>query len=1115
MQQFLTSSYTPEGFQDFLYKTLKAQKIENLSPQDYQKSESPILSYTQIALPKTLKQDNDKKICFYAFEVKSIKAKMALHTEIKKIFLNTLFDAILAVFYEDSNPAQFRLSLITFGFDPQKAKRTVSNLKRQSFVLGENTNTRSAQEHLQRLHSVKSIEDLENIFAREPISTDFFKEIIKSFTDFAGSITFPTPQDDDHTRQFVLRMFSRILFCKFLEKKGVISLEIWDTRLSENYYHDVLKPLFFQTLNTQKDKRNYDLIDAKIQKLLQDIPYLNGGLFDPQPDDYAQVAHINTLKIPNDLFKQFFEILDRYHFAIDESTPIDQEVGLDPEMLGMVFENLLSVLFTDNKVDKLNSLRKKTGSYYTPREIVSYMVKSSILEHLKDKTNLDENKLKALVFDYFHEFKHEEILKIMSSLQDFKVLDPACGSGAFPMGMLQEICSILEILDPQAKAFFNLQSSSFKEENEGKDPTYIRKLSILQNNIYGVDIQPMATEISRLRCFLSLICEENKDHIAPLPNLEFKFITANSLHFLEPIHDKQTKIDNNVVKDYISRLQQVHSKYINVKQSDKQKLKDEFYEIYNSISSEDWLHNEQIQLAESFDPFKLSSQAKFFDSLLMFAIEKFDCIIGNPPYLSTKGTTNKKELKDSFGFSDDLYTHFFFMAKNFIAENGVIAYITPNTFWTIYTKRKLREMLLKHQITEIINSKNPFSDAMVNTCITLFLNKAPKEEMRFIDTLENFSSRKEYIIHQQVYQEADAFFIPTSYNLAIKDKFIPLLSPIYKRWWSRIETSEKIAQNKDMLDEYRKELKSGDITLMGLLTDGGQGLATANNGKFVGVKEGTKEALRTREARAEKLFAQEANLNLGLKSKKDAKVFLESKTEQEIRQIFDEAKEKFGRDTFGQGFLFRIVSQDEIADIEQLTQEEKEQGIDSLKYFVPYDKGDKDGNRWYLPTPYYIAWNKENVKQLQTDPKARWQGYKFFFNKGFCWSDINSTIYLKCRLNSAGVFDVKSMTLFSTNHLVSDKFLVALMCSSFLGMYLKTFINNTVSCQINDIRQFPIIIPTQTQLQEFEVLFDKAYASQLEKFEKGIDNSKYLSDLQVELDKKVEELYGISQIAKQ
>lgn len=807
MQQFLTSSYTPEGFQDFLYKTLKAQKIENLSPQDYKKSESPILSYTQIALPKTLKQDNDKKICFYAFEVKSIKAKMALHTEIKKIFLNTLFDAILAVFYEDSNPAQFRLSLITFGFDPQKAKRTVSNLKRQSFVLGENTNTRSAQEHLQRLHSVKSIEDLENIFAREPISTDFFKEIIKSFTDFAGSITFPTPQDDDHTRQFVLRMFSRILFCKFLEKKGVISLEIWDTRLSENYYHDVLKPLFFQTLNTQKDKRNYDLIDAKIQKLLQDIPYLNGGLFDPQPDDYAQVAHINTLKIPNELFKQFFEILDRYHFTIDESTPIDQEVGLDPEMLGMVFENLLSVLFTDNKVDKLNSLRKKTGSYYTPREIVSYMVKSSILEHLKDKTNLDETKLKALVFDYFHEFKHEEILKIMSSLQDFKVLDPACGSGAFPMGMLQEICSILEVLDPHAQAFITLQSPKFKEENKDKDPTYIRKLSILQNNIYGVDIQPMAIEISRLRCFLSLVCEEDKEHIAPLPNLEFKFVTANSLI-------PMPKNDNLLIHDAYATIKEVMEQYFI--SPNKEELQKKYKEAQKIIAKE----YKFSPLAE-YDPFNPQSVAGFFDGELMFETKEFDCVIGNPPYKQErKGIFNKKTYPYSEGKDigkQNLYKVFVEFAFNSIKTGGNLSLIVQSSLMADTSAKYTRKMLLtKTEIIQCIEfpkktSKTQdkvFKSVLQGTCIISSKKNIPNVIHKFDISTNNNKKSIQNLVFEKIEQISILELFKTNFEFPLIQQGEMVVIKKIKSIQSNIQTfSEKTLQG-NINTKYLKEIQA-------------------------------------------------------------------------------------------------------------------------------------------------------------------------------------------------------------------------------------------------------------------------------------------------------------------
>jgi len=176
---------------------------------------------------------------------------------------------------------------------------------------------------------------------------------------------------------------------------------------------------------------------------------------------------------------------------------------------------------------------------------------------------------------------------------------------------------------------------------------------------------------------------------------------------------------------------------------------------------------------------------------------------------------------------------------------------------------------------------------------------------------------------------------------------------------------------------------------MGLITEGGQGLATANNGKYIGVKEGTKWAENVKKQRPEKLLlAAEFCKQNNIKTKQEAEDCINKLNELEIRKLFDEIKEKYGRDIFGQGWLYRIVSDDEIADVDLLTDDDKLNGIIGNKTFVPYDKGDKDGNRWYAPTPYYIDWNRENVKALQTDPKARWQGYQFFFREGFCWKDI-------------------------------------------------------------------------------------------------------------------------------
>ncbi len=335
--------------------------------------------------------------------------------------------------------------------------------------------------HIRNLESIANLphsaidEYYQSILATlsiEKLNEAFFTEIKGHFLHFCESCTLPMENptetqkradstketDSNIKREFVLRLISRLLFCKFLEKKGLIDPKIWDCNLSEEYYHNVCEPLFFTTLNTKAEERDYGLLPEPITILLDSIPYLNGGLFSPQDCDFFTPknpnAYINTLKIPNDCFTKLFATFDNYHFTLSESTPLSQEVGLDPELLGMVFENLLSVLFTDNKKNA-KDLRKATGSYYTPREIVSYMCNASLYECLKERTGLDEQRLEQLVFEKRNHFNAEESGQILTTLESLKILDPACGSGAFPMGMLQEMLEIQEALIEEHSAWGN------------------------------------------------------------------------------------------------------------------------------------------------------------------------------------------------------------------------------------------------------------------------------------------------------------------------------------------------------------------------------------------------------------------------------------------------------------------------------------------------------------------------------------------------------------------------------------------------------------------------------------------------------------------------------------
>ena len=356
-----------------------------------------------------------------------------------------------------------------------------------------------------------------------------------------------------------------------------------------------------------------------------------------------------------------------------------------------------------------------------------------------------------------------------------------------------------------------------------------------------------------------------------------------------------------------------------------------------------------------------------------------------------------------------------------LCEGGCITYITPKTFWTTQTKRNLRDLLLANTLNYVFDTANPFEAVMVDTCITSAVKNKPAAEnlVRFMDGRKSLLQPERLTVAQSVYlnTQNSVIFKPSELNMRIYELYGEKVKALYDKWWDKIKTSREIEKNKRELEEYRASLKPGDVALLGCLTEGGQGLATANNGKYIAVRSTTKWAENIRVSRPKKLADFLARtpkaITAEMRRYPSYVAFLQSLSEAEIAELFDSLKEQYGRDIFGQGYLYKIVDDCEIADVDSLTNDEKENGIETTKpYYVPYDKGDKDGNRWYLETPFAIAWSKENVRFLKTDPKARYQGYTFYFREGFCWIDVNST-YLKARIKANGVFDVLSMSLFT------------------------------------------------------------------------------------------------------
>ena len=639
-----------------------------------------------------------------------------------------------------------------------------------------------------------------NALQLKEVNKQFYSIIAKFFDDLVKTIGNQGKNSED-AKQFSSRLLGRMLFIWFLRKMNIIHEEFGyfdlDDLSATEYYDKKIKLLFFNTLNTDIPNRIHSD---------HFTPYLNGGLFEPKDNDFVD----EMISFPENYFKQLFDKFSEFNFTTDESSADFEMIAVDPEMLGQVFENLLA----SQNEDTGQSARKSSGAFYTPRDIVAFICKESLREYLYSKV---ENKTFHQGIDLLIDYSDAEFLArkstsgadlwginsktvtqtILEALDNFKVIDPACGSGAFPMGMIQLLVRSYERL---LKSF---------------DP-YELKLSIIENNIFGVDIEPMAIEISRIRAWLTVIIDEpDKTNIKPLPNLDFKFVCANSLVSLSK--DDETIFDD---QDLDVKLSDIRQKYFNARvKSSKDNWQRKYYELTTGkIELWESVRSEQLK---SFDPFIVKKPASFFDSFFMFGVHKFDAVIGNPPYVGTKkrSASDKKALENEFGFADDLYNHFFFKGINLLKEGGSLAYITSKTFWTIQSKKNLRDLLLSNTVNYIFDTANPFESAMVDTAITSVTKNPPytNNTIKFLDGSKNLMTPVLFEVEQSTYinTQNTVIFKPTKQNLKIYELYGQKIKELNNMWWDKISTSRKIEQNKKELNEYRSNLKPGDITLLG------------------------------------------------------------------------------------------------------------------------------------------------------------------------------------------------------------------------------------------------------------------------------------------------------------
>ena len=630
------------------------------------------------------------------------------------------------------------------------------------------------------------------------------------------------------------------------------------------------------------------------------VPFLNGGLFDCLDDKDNNMyydgfsdreAVKKSLIVPDYLFfgeeigknvdlSEWYgdkkkkkvsacgiiDILKRYNFTVEENMPFDQEVSLDPELLGKVFENLLASYNPETQT----TARKQTGSFYTPREIVQYMVDESLVAHLKRTVGDDfEEQYRQLMRYTDEEISLTDMQRkqIMQSLYHCKVLDPACGSGAFPMGMLQQMVHILNRIDPDnemwkdmmlkvaidetSEAYRTASSDERREmvadiersfDESVNRPDYARKLYLIENCIYGVDIQPIAIQISKLRFFISLVVDQKANNkpeenfgIRPLPNLEAKFVAANTLIGLEKkdatlFDSKEIKAKENELK--IAKHKIFGAKTVRTKRKYRQIVNDLRLEIAALLEKFGAVGNAEAQQLAAWDMFDQNASSPFFDPEWMFGVkEGFDIVIGNPPYIDSETMKNNmpsmrstyKALYSCATGNWDIYVVFIERGMQLLANGGVESLIVPNKLIASKYTQNIRTRICQSFSLLVLRDYSRVSvfEAFVYPCVFLIQNESLDTPALF-QTMSNINKvSSESCINKRIFKKDifwDKYFLPPKTQSIIKkiNSYQPI-STLNVNIYGAATVSEAydikplIEEYNDSAEKYFKFINTGTI----------------------------------------------------------------------------------------------------------------------------------------------------------------------------------------------------------------------------------------------------------------------------------------------------------------
>lgn len=743
-----------------------------------------------------IRLDDGRALAVFCFEVADNVLIPRNRKELRNIAASFIdqdkFHGALA-FYHSQNKDDYRLTFIakqTYLNESGELVKKETAPKRYTFLLGKNEPCTTAASRLKELADKKTygsiyLADVTDAFSVERLNKEFFNGYKAQYKKFVDTLS-----DTKQHRDYVKKLLGRLVFLQFLQKKGWMGVPTSNTKWEggdKNYLSnlidkhsdndrllsDVLEPLFFGVLNTRSEERvtlfTKNRWNLSLLTEFEGIPYLNGGLFEPD-----RIDNLN-IDFPYAYFKDLMEFFSQYNFTIDENDPDDSEVGIDPEMLGHIFENLLE----DNK-DK--------GAFYTPKEIVQYMCRQSVIQYLK--THEPSEQYAEAIEQLINDGVVSPILQNKNSairftqlLKEVKVCDPAIGSGAFPMGILYVLYHAIHHLHSHAEPHGNFDSTQTKRD-------------IIQNNIFGVDIEQGAVDIARLRFWLALVVDAEEPQ--PLPNLDYKITCGNSqiYHYAldMPIADVFEEY-NRVGKENARKEKSIWNKFTledykrlvvgyTEEHTDKVGLKAKINDIKNcfrtTLAQGDI---RQRQLAEQrvyeYEAIPLFGKRKAEEDPVGYAAAKsklnklkekehailnnkkyeksfewrfeypqllddkgafigFDIIIANPPYIK-EGRMSKtffEPYKDSPYYKGKMDIWYLFACNglDLLNPNGVLCFIATNNWTTSFGASKLRDKVIKEtRICNIVDfgAVMMFESASIQTMIMMFQKDKVTDDYTF------------------------------------------------------------------------------------------------------------------------------------------------------------------------------------------------------------------------------------------------------------------------------------------------------------------------------------------------------------------------------------------------